>query len=260
MSARPVRPKRRTRDMIQVMIRLTSGKEAFRVHTHILVIEDDQHILEVLTYTLESEQYRVSKACSGRKGIERFEQMTPDLVLLDIMLPDLDGWEVLRRIRHLGSTPVIMLTAKGEVEDKIKGLDLGSDDYITKPFSPGELLARIRAVLRRVEPEEQDTLHWENLTILRDERLVKVNGEPVPLTRKEFDLLLYLATHRGQIFSREHLLSKIWDYAYLGDTRTVDTHIKRLREKLESRTAPFRYIRTVWGKGYAFEVMRDGEK
>lgn len=227
------------------------------MHTHILVVEDDAHIAEVLTYTLESEQYRVSKAATGREGLELFEQVTPDLVLLDIMLPDLDGWEVLERIRLRSSTPVIMLTAKGEVEDKIKGLELGSDDYIAKPFSPGELIARIRAVLRRTEPKEQQVLSWPNLTILRDERLAKAKGEPVPLTRKEFDLLLYLATYSGQIFSREHLLAKIWDYAYLGDTRTVDTHIKRLREKLESRTTPYRYIRTVWGSGYAFEVMRN---
>lgn len=213
----------------------------------------------MLKYTLESETYRVSSAFSGREGMDLFEQMTPDLVLLDIMLPDLDGWEVLERIRLRGSTPVIMLTAKGEVEDKIKGLNLGSDDYITKPFSPGELLARIRAVLRRVEPESKKVMSWPNLTIHRDERLVKAKGQPVTLTRKEFDLLLYLATHKGQVISREHLLSKIWDYAYLGDTRTVDTHVKRLREKLESRTAPYRYIRTVWGSGYTFEVMRDEE-
>ncbi len=223
------------------------------------MIEDDQHIQEMLKYTLESETYRVSSAFSGREGMDLFEQMTPDLVLLDIMLPDLDGWEVLERIRLRGSTPVIMLTAKGEVEDKIKGLNLGSDDYITKPFSPGELLARIRAVLRRVEPESKKVMSWPNLTIHRDERLVKAKGQPVTLTRKEFDLLLYLATHKGQVISREHLLSKIWDYAYLGDTRTVDTHVKRLREKLESRTAPYRYIRTVWGSGYTFEVMRDEE-
>jgi two-component system response regulator ResD len=229
------------------------------LQAHILVIEDDQHIQEMLKYTLESETYRVSSAFSGREGMDLFEQMTPDLVLLDIMLPDLDGWEVLERIRLRGSTPVIMLTAKGEVEDKIKGLNLGSDDYITKPFSPGELLARIRAVLRRVEPESKKVMSWPNLTIHRDERLVKAKGQPVTLTRKEFDLLLYLATHKGQVISREHLLSKIWDYAYLGDTRTVDTHVKRLREKLESRTAPYRYIRTVWGSGYTFEVMRDEE-
>ncbi|AQS57476.1 response regulator transcription factor [Novibacillus thermophilus] len=229
------------------------------MQAHILVIEDDQHIQEMLKYTLESETYRVSSAFSGREGMDLFEQMTPDLVLLDIMLPDLDGWEVLERIRLRGSTPVIMLTAKGEVEDKIKGLNLGSDDYITKPFSPGELLARIRAVLRRVEPESKKVMSWPNLTIHRDERLVKAKGQPVTLTRKEFDLLLYLATHKGQVISREHLLSKIWDYAYLGDTRTVDTHVKRLREKLESRTAPYRYIRTVWGSGYTFEVMRDEE-
>lgn len=230
------------------------------MHTHILVIEDDPHITEMLTYTLEGDSYRVSTAATGKEGIELFGKMTPDLVLLDIMLPDLDGWEVLERIRRRGTTPVIMLTAKGEVEDKIKGLTLGSDDYITKPFSPGELLARIQAVLRRVEPAAQKELSWPNLTIQRDERLVKAKGEPVTLTRKEFDMLLYLAEHSGQIFSREHLLSKIWDYAYLGDTRTVDTHVKRLREKLESRTMPYRYIRTVWGSGYAFEVMRHEEK
>ena len=230
------------------------------LHAYILVIEDDPHIREMLSYTLEGENYRIGTASTGREGIELFEQMTPDLVLLDIMLPDLDGWEVLERLRHRGSTPVIMLTAKGEVEDKIKGLNLGSDDYVTKPFSPGELLARIQAVLRRVEPETAKELSWPNLTIYRDERLVKAKGEPVTLTRKEFDLLLYLATHSGQIISREHLLSKIWDYAYLGDTRTVDTHVKRLREKLESRTAPYRYIRTVWGSGYTFEVMCDEAK
>lgn len=231
------------------------------MHTHILVIEDDSHIAEMLQYTLESDSYRVSIASTGREGMALFKQLTPDLVLLDIMLPDLDGWDVLERIRRRGTTPVIMLTAKGEVEDKIKGLTLGSDDYITKPFSPGELLARIKAVLRRVEPAlGEEELTWPNLTIRREERLVEAKGEPVALTRKEFDLLLYLAEHHGQIFSREHLLSKIWDYAYLGDTRTVDTHVKRLREKLESRTMPYRYIRTVWGSGYAFEVMRDEEK
>lgn len=229
------------------------------MNAHILAIEDDEHILEMLTYTLESENYRISKTTSGKEGMELFEKLTPDLVLLDIMLPDLDGWDILERIRHRGSTPVIMLTAKGETEDKIRGLNLGSDDYMTKPFSPDELLARIRAVLRRVEPEESAELQWPNLSILRDERLVKAKGEIITLTRKEFDLLLYLATHSGQIFSREHLLSKIWDYAYLGDTRTVDTHVKRLREKLETVTVPYRYIRTVWGSGYAFEVMCDGK-
>lgn len=230
------------------------------MHTHILVIEDDPHIVEMLGYTLAGDDYRMSTATTGKEGIEQFERLTPDLVLLDIMLPDLDGWEVLAHIRRRGSTPVIMLTAKGEVEDKIRGLTLGSDDYMTKPFSPGELLARIKAVLRRVEPAEREELRWPNLAIRRDERIVEAKGEPVTLTRKEFDLLLYLAEHSGQIFSREHLLSKIWDYAYLGDTRTVDTHVKRLREKLEKQTAPYRYIRTVWGSGYAFEVMRDEEK
>lgn len=230
------------------------------MQTHVLVIEDDRHIQEMLSYTLASEHYQVTIASTGREGIEQFERLTPDLILLDIMLPDFDGWEVLERIRLRSSTPVIMLTAKGEVEDKIKGLNLGSDDYITKPFSPGELLARIRAILRRVTPETTNELSWPNLTIYRDERIAKAKGKPVTLTRKEFDLLLYLATHQGQIVSREHLLSKIWDYVYLDDTRTVDTHVKRLREKLESRTAPYRYIRTVWGSGYCFEVMRDEEK
>jgi two-component system response regulator ResD len=222
----------------------------------ILLVEDEQTVQEVAQLYLEKEGFRVITAGDGEKALEQVRSVNPDLVILDIMLPRKDGWAVCREIRQYLAVPIIMLSAKGEEYDRVLGLELGADDYIVKPFSPRELVARVKAVLRRSSAagmiEAQPPLRYPGLTIDTAAHLVEVDGRAVSLTPKEFELLAYLAARPRRVFNREQLLASIWGYEYLGDTRTVDTHIKRLREKL--RGTGRNYLKTVWGLGYKFEV------
>lgn len=233
-------------------------------NSKILVIEDDNTLLEVLHYTLEKEGYTVAMAQDGEQALEIARQAKPDLIVLDIMLPKLNGLDVCRILRKEMTVPIIMLTAKSDEVDKIVGLEIGADDYITKPFSMRELLARIRAMLRRLEMMIEVTSSMDevllsskrfgNLEIDVERRKVSVSGTHLDLSPKEFDLLTYLAANKGRVFSRDSLLEKVWGYDYAGDTRTVDVHIRWLRQKIEADPAHPQYILTVRGVGYKFEV------
>ncbi len=224
----------------------------------VLVVDDEPQILEVVTRYLAREGFQISMARDGEAALAAFKVNQPDLVVLDLMLPKLDGLEVFRRIRTLSAVPIIMLTAKGEEADRIVGLELGADDYITKPFSPRELVARVKAVLRRVTTGTMlDTgermIVRGTLRIDPRARSVTVDDRPVELTGKEFDLLWFLASHPGQVFKRSQLLDHVWGYEFYGDSSTVTVHIRRLREKIEPDPANPRYLTTVWGVGYKFE-------
>ena len=223
----------------------------------ILIVDDDKNICELLRLYLEKEGYAVTQAYDGEAAFEAFEREKPNLVLLDVMMPKMDGWEVCRKIREKGNTPVIMLTAKGETFDKVLGLELGADDYVVKPFDSKEVVARIKAVLRRVnESAAEDTtrvLRFDGLTINLANYEVKINDKQVPFTPKEVEILYLLASHPGQVFDREQILSRVWGYDYFGDTRAVDTQIKRIRQKFPEDAKGFG-IRTIYGVGYKFEV------
>ncbi|BAF60866.1 response regulator [Pelotomaculum thermopropionicum SI] len=221
----------------------------------ILVVDDEELVQDLIRLYLEKEGFRVEVARDGEEALAKLGFANPDLVILDIMLPKMDGWAVCREIRKTMATPIIMLTAKGEEFDRVLGLELGADDYVCKPFSPIELVARIKAVLRRARGgrDSPKVLSFPGLVVDYSGHRVEVDGREVALAPKEFELLWFLASHPGQLYSREQLLKNVWAYDYLGDTRTVDTHIKRLREKLEAGSEK-RYIRTVWGRGYKFEV------
>ena len=226
----------------------------------ILVIDDEANILELLEYNLVKNGYGVLRADTGEMGLELLKCRKADLVLLDYMLPGMDGMEVLRRIRtdpEFISVPVMMLTAKGEETDKVLGLEMGADDYLTKPFGIRELLARVKALLRRSAPEQkgrqtEEILRIGSLVIDCGAREVTCDGETVELSRKEFDLLALTARHRNRVFTREQLLEQIWGYEYSGETRTVDVHVRGLRRKLEPDPEHPRYLRTVRGVGYKF--------
>lgn len=221
----------------------------------ILVVDDDPTISDVVARYLQGEGYDVDIALDGAEALDHARQNYPDLVVLDLMLPKIDGLEVCRQLRAQGRVPIIMLTAKGEETDKLVGLNMGADDYMTKPFSPRELVARVKAVLRRSSVPmsyEGETLRFHDLSVNPRTRQVIVGGQEVDLTAKEFDLLWFLAQHPQQVFSREQLLNDVWDYLYAGDTSTVTVHIRRLREKIEADPARPRYILTVWGVGYKF--------
>jgi two-component system response regulator ResD len=198
-------------------------------------------------------------AVDGEEAVRKAKLLNPQLVILDIMLPKLDGWDVCREIRKFSTIPIIMLTAKGEEFDKVLGLELGADDYLTKPFSPRELIARVKAILRRMAQddaaESEDSISLPGLIINLASREVLASGREVALTPKEFDLLWHLAKHTGKVFTREQLLTAVWGYDYYGDLRTVDTHIKRLREKVEREEQLSFHIKTIWGVGYKFEVQ-----
>lgn len=221
----------------------------------ILVVDDEEPIQELLRFNLEREGFSVLVAGDGGQALELCQKMQPDLVVLDIMLPGIDGWEVCRRIRSLAKLqdiPVVMLTARGEEMDKVRGLDLGADDYLTKPFSPKELVARIRARLRRQTGSTQGEIHIGGLVIDFEKYTVLVAGKTMLLTPKELDLLKFLAANPGRVFSRNDLLDRIWGYDFSGDTRTVDVHIRHLRQKVEQDSANPVYIETVRGAGYRF--------
>ena len=224
----------------------------------VLIVEDDANIRELLQLYLEKDGYAVTTAADGGEGLEKFRAIKPDLVLLDVMMPVMDGWAVCKAIRAEGDTPVIMLTAKGETDDKVMGLKAGADDYMTKPFEMKELLARIEAVLRRAdrggEEEKARKLTMERMVIDMDAFELTVNGKKVDTPPKEMELLFFLASNPNRVYTRNQLLDEVWGFDYFGDSRTVDVHIKRLREKLEGVSEKWS-VKTVWGVGYKFEVL-----
>jgi DNA-binding response OmpR family regulator len=226
----------------------------------ILIADDNRQIASVLEEYLKKEGHTSFVAMDGEEALGLFEKRIPDAVLLDVMMPKLDGFAVCREIRKVSTVPVIMITARGEDFEKIMGLDIGADDYIVKPFSPGEVMARLRAVLRRMDKGHADAkqvFSQGNLFIQLDDYTAKVNGQAVPLTKKELEILWTLATHKNKVFSRDNLLESLWGYDYFGDSRTVDSHIKRLRAKLEVFKPDGWEIKTIWGVGYKFEVKAD---
>jgi two-component system alkaline phosphatase synthesis response regulator PhoP len=220
----------------------------------ILVVDDEPNIIELARLYLEKEGFRVAEASGGEEAMRLFDEVRPALIILDIMIPEPDGWEVCRRIRSRSQLPIIMLTAREDEIDKVVGLELGADDYLTKPFSPRELVARVKAVLRRALPasESQEVLHVDDLVIDASRRKVTQGEKNIDLTPREFDLLYTLALNRGIVMSRERLLERVWGYDYYGDTRTVDVHIRHMREKLGEDSSQPRYVETVWGVGYKF--------
>ncbi|WP_032123589.1 response regulator transcription factor [Clostridium amazonitimonense] len=220
----------------------------------VLVVDDDENICEVIKMYLQSSGYDTRISNDGKEAQEVFLEYKPDLVLLDIMLPHVDGIDVLKWIRKENETPVIMLTAKGDTFDKVLGLELGADDYVVKPFEPKELIARIKAVMRRynVDNGSKETLSFPDLSIDVNSYTVLYKGEEIKMPPKEFELLYYLANNKNRVFTREQLLCEVWGYDYPGDSRTVDVHIKRLREKLHGGSNW--QLETVWGVGYKFEV------
>ncbi len=224
----------------------------------VLVVEDDPNIRELLQLYLEKDGYAVTLAADGGQGLEKFRAIKPNLVLLDVMMPVMDGWAVCKAIRAEDSTPVIMLTAKGETDDKVMGLKAGADDYIIKPFEMKELLARIEAVLRRTGVSTEDPkarrLVFDKLTIDMDAFELIVDGKKVEAPPKEMELLFYLASSPNRVYTRNQLLDEVWGFDYFGDSRTVDVHVKRLREKLEGVSDKW-CVKTVWGVGYKFEVL-----
>ncbi len=223
--------------------------------TRILVIDDDVNICELIRLYLEKDGYEIMTVYNGKRGLECFSDFAPNLVVLDIMLPGADGWQVCREIRKISNIPIIMLTAKGETFDKVLGLELGADDYMVKPFEPKELVARVKAVLRRYEHKDFDAQEvvYPNLVVNRTNYSVKMNGKDLDLPPKELELLFFLASNPNKVFTREQLLEHVWGFDFYGDSRTVDVHVKRLREKIELPGQIWQ-LKTVWGVGYKFEV------
>ncbi len=224
----------------------------------VLIVDDEPKILKILEHTLKRESYDVYTASMGKEAVEKALKVIPDLMILDLMLPDIDGFEVCKRVKGQLDIPIIVLSAKDDEVDKIVGFKLGIDDYQTKPFSPAEMALRVKAVLRRstitAEPASSNgILKFNNIEINQKTRQVLVYGDPVSLTVKEFDLLWHLASYPNQVFSRMQLLEKIWDSSYYGDENTVTVHIRRLREKVEKDPADPEFIKTIWGVGYKFE-------
>jgi len=226
--------------------------------TKLLIVDDDINICDMLKLYFENEGYKVKTANDGASGLANFKMYDPDLVLLDIMMPKKDGWQVCREIREISPKPVIMITAKGEVFDKVLGLELGADDFIVKPFDMKELSARIKAVLRRYNAHsttnDEETVKFENIEISLQKYELKLNGKAIDIPPKELELLYFLASNCNRVFTRDQLLDKVWGFDYLGDSRTVDVHVKRLREKLEGVSDKW-ILKTVWGVGYKFETL-----
>jgi DNA-binding response OmpR family regulator len=223
---------------------------------YILLVDDEQHIIDLAAMYLEQDGFRCEGVRDGAVALQRILTDSPALVVLDLMLPGLDGWEVCRRVRAQSDVPIIMLTARGDDVDRIVGLELGADDYLTKPFNPRELVARVKAILRRLAPERRASASTDsalaigNLRIDPERRIVTIDGRPVALRMKEFDLLLVLAQNRGIVFSREKLLDVVWGFDFAGETRTVDVHVAHLRHKLAGMQPA---LETVWGVGYKLE-------
>lgn len=227
---------------------------------HLLIADDNRQITSILEEYAKKDGHTVDIALNGEEALSLFNNAKPDLVLLDVMMPKVDGFEVCREIRKRSDTPVIMVTARGEDFEKIMGLDIGADDYIVKPFSPSEVMARIRSVLRRIslsETSNRRPFHYGSLTVDLSDYSVTVDHMPVQLTKKELELLWTLATNKSKVFTRDNLLNTLWGYEYYGDSRTVDSHIKRLRAKLDEIDHPDWAIRTIWGVGYKFEGKVD---
>jgi len=219
----------------------------------VLLVDDEKTLVKALTFNLEKEGFRVEPAYDGREALEKVFELKPDIVVLDLMLPEVDGFEVCRQIRKKLDLPIIMLTARSEDIDKVLGLELGADDYLTKPFNSRELVARIKAILRRStawEEESKKQIQIGKLEIDLLQHRVRVDGREINLTSKEFSLLSYLAANAGNVYSREQLLEQVWGYDYYGDVRTVDVHIRHIREKIEKDPANPEIIVTVWGTGY----------
>lgn len=228
----------------------------------ILIADDNKQITTILSGYAKKEGFEPVIALDGAEALDKYLQYENEIavVLLDVMMPEIDGFEVCRRLRKESMVPIIMITARGEDYDKIMGLDIGADDYVIKPFSAPEVMARVRAVLRRLgaqEPANAQTLSYANLYINLEKYAVQINGEEVPLTKKEIELLWTLAKNSTKVFSRDNLLDSIWGYDYFGDSRTVDSHIKRLRAKLDKYGHPLWEIKTIWGVGYRFEGHKD---
>ncbi|MGN0627107.1 MAG: response regulator transcription factor [Oscillospiraceae bacterium] len=223
----------------------------------ILVADDDRNICELLKLYLEKEDYSVVLAGNGEEALARFDEENPDLILLDVMMPKLDGWQVCRELRKKSECPIIMITAKGETFDKVLGLELGADDYVVKPFEPKEIIARIKAVMRRTGKASAETdkkeVSYDKLTVNMTKYELKVDGKVVDTPPKELELLFHLASNPNRVYTRDQLLDEVWGFEYYGDSRTVDVHIKRLREKLEGVSDKWS-LKTVWGVGYKFEV------
>ncbi len=221
----------------------------------ILVVDDDSNICELLRLYLEKDGFEVCLAFNGKQALELFEKEKPDLILLDIMLPQLDGWQVCREIRKKSTCPIIMLTAKGEVFDKVLGLELGADDYVVKPFEAKEVVARVKAVLRRSGKNRQKTrkVSFDNLYINMENYELRVKGKQIDTPPKEMELIFHLASNPNRVYTRDQLLDEVWGFEYFGDSRTVDVHVKRLREKLDGVSDQWT-LKTVWGVGYKFEV------
>lgn len=226
--------------------------------TKILVVDDDPNISDLLKIYFENEGYEVKVATDGVESVNYFKMYEPDLVLLDIMLPKKDGWQVCREIREISSKPIIMISAKGEVFDKVLGLELGADDYVVKPFDIKELSARVKAVLRRSQMHTNqnydEVIKFDNIEISKQKYELKLGGRSIDIPPKELELLYFLASNYNRVFTRDQLLDKVWGFDYLGDSRTVDVHVKRLREKLEGVSDKW-ILKTVWGVGYKFELL-----
>lgn len=224
----------------------------------IMVVDDDFNINQLIKLYLEKEGYKVTSVQDGNQALKVFKDNPPALVVLDLMLPGMDGWDICREIRKISDIPIIMLTAKGETFDKVLGLELGADDYMVKPFDPKELMARIKAVLRRHKPAKEDDsteIAYPNLSVNLSQYSVTYYGKQIEFPPKELELLYFLASNPNKVFTREQLLGQVWGFDFFGDSRTVDVHIKRIREKLNKESADERWqIKTVWGVGYKFEV------
>lgn len=223
----------------------------------ILVVDDDKNICELLRLYLEKEGYNVILSHDGSEAVVKFNALSPDLILLDVMLPGLDGWQVCREIRKKSNVPIIMLTAKGETFDKVLGLELGADDYVVKPFDTKEIIARVKAVLRRIDqnnvPVENKEVVYDKLVVNMTRYELKVDGKVIDTPPKELELLFHLASNPNRVYTRDQLLDEVWGFEYYGDSRTIDVHVKRLREKLEGVSSQWS-LKTVWGVGYKFEV------
>lgn len=229
---------------------------------HILIADDNHDITDILSTYAVKEGFNAVIASDGEEALKLFQEYNPAVVLLDVMMPKEDGYEVCRKIRSRSSVPVILITARGEDFEKIMGLDIGADDYIVKPFSPSEVMARVRAVLRRMDKKgitniSENIISIDNLIINLDEYTLHINGTKVPLTKKELETMWTLAGNPNKVFTRDNLLDSLWGFDYYGDSRTVDSHIKRLRAKLDKIEHPSWNIKTIWGVGYKFEVEED---
>ena len=226
----------------------------------ILIADDNKQISSILAEYAKKQSFLPILAENGKEAIEKFNENNPDIVLLDVMMPLIDGFEVCREIRKTSNVPIIMITARGEDFEKIMGLDIGADDYIVKPFSPGEVMARVRAILRRIgndDTQSKKLLTFDNIKINLENYTVSINSENVSLTKKEIEILWTFSSNKNKVFSRDNLLNSLWGYDYFGDTRTVDSHIKRLRAKLDQYSHPNWDIKTIWGVGYKFEVLNN---